>query len=364
MNKVEYESDSERSNEQLHLLKEGTSFRPDNYLYRVLQPDQDFLNEDSFSSYADTVSRVLNSGKKVVLSIGESSTTGWDTTIMPVNRQRKLEGLAPVSAFFRYRSFTDMLRDRVGDDYEVLNAGIPGHTVLSGVRRFKLLRDALIRDGVRIHFVVIHFGNNDCLWEGNFRDRFHLAPISRMPSILERQRLKLFPRKENRIVLRTSVPDFGRYNAQLVRLSRKISAIPILIKPEIPLYWEPGRRHVDFDFEALAKLPGASLVMAKLEEASKLWATAIAKPYSASKIKMLQDAAELDFVIPRIKSAYVEELRRVAYSSATTLVETPVKRDADEDIYFLDYCHPREIINTQIAEQIEAFIRLQESGLR
>lgn len=364
MSKTGYDAISESAGEELHLLKEGTSFRPHRYLYRVLQPDQDFLNQDGFSSYAETVKRVLGSGKKVVLSIGESSTSGWDTTITPINRQRKSQGLAPISAFFRYKNYTDLLRDRIGDDYEVLNAGIPGHTVLSGVRRFKLLRDALSRDGVRIDFVVIHFGNNDCLWEGNFRDRFHLAPIARMPSALEQQRLKLFPRQKSRIVLRTSAADFGRYNAQLVRLVRKINAIPILIKPEIPIYWSPGRRYVDFDFEARAKLPGGPLVMAKLDEARKLWSAAIAKPHSEGKIRMLQYAAELDFVVPRIKSAYVAELCRVADSTSTTLIQTPVRRDADEQLYFVDYCHPREIINTQIAEQIEAVIRLQESRTR
>jgi hypothetical protein len=184
-----------------------------------------------------------------------------------------------------------------------------------------------------------------------------------MPNTLEQQRLKLFPRQKNRIVLRTSVADFGRYNAQLVRLVRKVNAIPILIKPEIPLYWPPGKRYVDFDFEALAKLPGGELVMAKLDEAKKLWSAAFAKPYSASKIKMLQDAVELDFVIPRIKSAYVAELCRVADATSTTLVQTPIRRDADEQMYFVDYCHPREIINIQIAEQIEAAIRLQGSRI-
>ncbi len=86
MNKAEFESGSERSREQLHLLKEGTSFRPHRYLYRVLQPDQDFLNQDGFSSYADTVSRVLNSGKKVVLSIGNFPI--WELLANRVTKKR------------------------------------------------------------------------------------------------------------------------------------------------------------------------------------------------------------------------------------------------------------------------------------
>jgi hypothetical protein len=362
MNQTELDTRSAESGEELHLLKEGTSFRPHRYLYRVLQPNQDFLNADGFSSYADAVSRVLASGKKIVLSIGESSTSGWDTTITPINRQRKALGLTPISAFFRYKNYTDLLRDRIGSEFEVLNAGIPGHTVLSGIRRLKLLRDAFLRDGVRVDFVVAHFGNNDCLWESNLRDRFHLAPHPRIPIMLEQQRLRFFPRKRDRIVLRTSVEDFGRYNSQLVHLVRQMGAVPILIKPEIPLYWQPGRRYVDFDFEWLAKQPGGALVMAKLDEAKRLWSKAIAKPYSASKLRMLQDAAELDFVIPRLKQVYAAELCRVAALTHTTLVQTPVTRDADEQLYFVDYCHPREIINTQIAAQIEAAIHGPVSG--
>jgi len=79
----------EDRSEPKHLVTGGSSFRWNGYLYRLLQPGQDFLEEDGFSSYAETVQRTRQSGKPVVLSIGESSTSGWDTTVTPENRRRR-----------------------------------------------------------------------------------------------------------------------------------------------------------------------------------------------------------------------------------------------------------------------------------
>lgn len=344
----------------LHLLPEGTSFQQHPYLYRVLLPGQDFLEENGFSTYKDTVKRIKDSGKAVVLSLGESSTSGWDTTVTPLNRERKAQGLAPVSAFFRYRNYTDLLRECVGEQYEVVNAGIPGHTVLTGLRRLQLLRDAFDRDSLKIRHVVIHYGNNDCLWEGNFRDRWHLQPFRRIPWFIERRRRQLFLPKLNEIVLRTSLVDFTRYLKRLVKTTNDMGAQAILIRPEIPLYWRPGRRFVDLDFGQLARQPGGQKALASMDEARRLWESAINLPYSRHKIELLQAAAELDFIIPRIKHHYVAALEQVAAATDTPLVKTPVPRDADEQEYFVDYCHPRTIINNQIATQTAALIRRYE----
>jgi len=357
-NIVSSEDDTEK-----HLLTEGTSFRHDSYLYRVLLPGQDFLEYDGFSTYAETADRIRSSGKKVVLSIGESSTSGWDTTITPINRERKAKDLLPISAFFRYKNFTDLLRDKIGDDYEVLNAGIPGHSVLSGVRRLNQLQSRFKRDGISVNFVVIHFGNNDCLWEGNLQDRVHLMKHIRSPIFFEHIRRYFHPIRSDRIVLRTnSAADFGKYNKQLIRLARKIGAPPIIVQPEIPIYWKPGSRYVDYDFDQIALLAGGAFALAELDKARKLWESAIELPYSPNKIKQLKAAVEHDFIIPRIKHDYVAELQRVARDTKTPLIQTPIPRNEDEKIYFLDYCHPRKIINTRIADQISTHISALEKS--
>jgi len=226
----------EDQSEPQHLVTGGSSFRWNGYLYRLLQPGQDFLEEDGFSSYAETLKRIRQSGKPVILSIGESSTSGWDTPVTPENRRRKAAGLDPVSAFFRYPNFTDLVRRPIGDRFEVINAGIPGHTVLSGIRRLRLLAERFRRDGIGISYVLIHFGNNDCLWENNFQDRYHLYAHPHSPPWFERWRRRLRPIRQRGIVLRTAERDFGRYFRRIVRVCRRLGAPPIIVQPEIPLY--------------------------------------------------------------------------------------------------------------------------------
>ncbi len=339
-----------------HLVPEGSSFRWHGYLYRVLQPGQDFLEADGFSSYAATVERIRSSGKPVILSVGESSTSGWDTTVTPENRSRKAQGLAPISAFFRYRNYTDMVREKIGDRFEVVNAGIPGHTVLSGIRRLQLLSNAFRKDGIRFDYVLIHFGNNDCLWENNFQDRYHLYAHPRSSGRLEYWRRKLHPVRKDGIVLRTAASDFGRYFRKLISMTRKLGAPAIIVQPEIPLYWKPGTRYVEFDYDAMALQPGGREAIASMYRAREIWEAAISQPYSAAKVAQLTAAAELDFIVPRIKQGHLAELQKAATSTGTPLVQTPIPRDEDEKNYFVDYCHPREIINERIATQIVGHI--------
>ena len=350
------------ADEPKHLVAGGSSFRWNGYLYRLLQPGQDFLEEDGFSSYAETVARIRTSGKPVILSIGESSTSGWDTTVTPENRRRKAAGLDPVSAFFRYPNYTDLVRRSLGDRFEVINAGIPGHTVLSGIRRLQQLAARFARDGIAIRYVLIHFGNNDCLWENNFQDRYHLYLHPKSPPWLERLRRQLHPIRQSGIVLRTSSRDFGRYFRQIVGVCRRIGAPAVIVQPEIPVYWEPGTRYVEFDYDAMAEKPGGREAIASMHEAKKLWRSVIDEPWSEQKLSTLLQATELDFIIPRIKQAHLRELQSAADATGTPLVQTPIPRNDDEKKYFVDYCHPRDIINEQIAAQIAGCIDGFERG--
>ncbi|MBT8422107.1 MAG: hypothetical protein KJP03_03220 [Gammaproteobacteria bacterium] len=355
------DQDNEHEDAELaHLVPEGSSFRYHGYLFRVLQEGQDFLQENGFSSYAETVANVRASGKPVILSIGESSTSGWDTTVTPENRRRKAQGLAPISAFFRYKNYTDSVRDLLGDQFAVLNAGIPGHTVLSGVRRFRHLAGQLRDDGLHIAYVIVHFGNNDCMWENNLQDRYHLHVHPKSPHWFERLRRRIYPIRQTGMHIRMAANDFGRYYRQLIEHARSMNVPAFIVQPEIPLYWKPGSRYVDYDFDELRKQPGGREALDELTIARELWQSVIDAPYSAEKIATLYKAAEHDFIVPRIKRAHLHELQQVAQTTRTPLIQTPVPRDEDEKNYFVDFCHPREIINTQIAAQVAALIRQHE----
>jgi len=347
-----------------HLLEQGTSFRPDHYLYRVLQPGQDFLEENGFKTYSQMVEKIRANGKRVILSVGESSTSGWDTSITSENRERKAKGLLPISAFFRYKNFTDMVRDKVGDEFEVVNAGIPGHTALSGIRRLKMLHTSFARDGIAVSYVLIHYGNNDNLWEGNLQDKKHLRLHPRSPATVEKFRNWRHKRVSDRMVLRSTVDDFGVYFLQMINYARKIGAPPIIVQPEIPIYWKPGSRFVDFDMEQMAAKLGAQEALANLADAVDIWESVIEQPYSEQKIQALEKAAELDFLLPRIKRPYLQELQRVAWATQTPLIQTPVPRDEDEANYFIDYCHPRENVNKRIASMIVDHMHTYEKKTR
>jgi lysophospholipase L1-like esterase len=337
-----------------HLIPHGSSFRPDPYLYRVLQPGQDFLDEDGFSSYDEAVARIRSNGKSVILSFGDSYTSGWDTRIAPLNRQRKARSLPLISSFFRYRTYTDYLRHKIGDRYEILNAAIPGHTALTGLRRFRILSQRLRHDGIRIAYTLSCFGANDSFWEGNFRDRWHLALHPRSPRQLEVLRRRLHHFTKDQVILRSTPQDYGRYTRQLIADARRIGAPAVLVEQQTTLYWEPGARFAPYDFDAMAKKPGGALALQRLEQARELWQAAIDMPYSDRKISALQAALDQDVLLPRIKSAYVDELRRVAAATQTPLVSVPMPRSVDEKQYFIDYAHPHTSVNEQIADRIVA----------
>jgi len=113
---------------------------------------------------------------------------------------------------------------------------------------------------------------------------------------------------------------------------------------------------VEFDYEAMAKQPGGCEAIASMQAAKELWRSVIHAPWSEQKLATLQQAAELDFIIPRIKQGHLAQLQSAATATDTPLVQTPIPRDEDEKKYFVDYCHPRDIINERIADQIVGFV--------
>jgi lysophospholipase L1-like esterase len=147
----------------------------------LLRPSQDFIGQNDFLTIEAVVAEIRATGKKVILNVGDSSTAGWDTRVTIENQARRKAGQPLLSAFFRYPTYSDLLRDEIGDRYVVLNAGIPGHTSINALRRLQYLLQQFASVGIRCDYVSIYIGNNDCQWENNVEDKSRLRSSLLLP---------------------------------------------------------------------------------------------------------------------------------------------------------------------------------------
>ncbi len=347
-----------------HRIEPGQSpFTNDPWYGRQLQPGQEFIGADGFWSLDDAVAEIQspeNEGKKLLLNIGDSSTAGWDTRVTVVNQKRRENKEPLILAFFQYPTYSDVLRERAGDSLIVLNAGIPGHTTLQGVRRQQKLLEALKERGITPDYVSIYFGNNDCQWENNVEDKYTLR--SRLPLFLDRRRIKNRDQDPERIHLRTNLRDFEANIRTLIRDARRYGATPIVILPETPLYWQPGYRFVADNFAVKDDAPAADKVNAALAKATELWEAQKDADWSPEKANALATASEMDFVIPRIKSPYRKMLESIARNTNSPLVRTTIPREKNDIEYFVDYCHPIGKANEFIADKLQQAITDCEDG--
>lgn len=322
-----------------HLIElDGSPFTYDPWRGRQFKEGQDFIGADDFISLDDAATEIKTTGKRVILNIGESCTAGWDTRVTLINKDRVERGERKILAFFQYATYSDVLRERVGDDYIVLNAGIPGHTTIHGVRRNQWLLQELKERGITPEFVSFYFGNNDCQWESNVQDRHTMR--SRLPLFLDRWRIKRVKPDPTHIRTRITQQEFGKHFSEMIADARRFGAKPILIRPEIPLYWKPGFPLLDDRFQNMLDAPAADLVQADIDKAMALWLEHLNKPWSSEKERALTEASELDVVVPRFKKAYREVLENVAEKTNTPMVRFSVPREENDIRYFVDYCHP------------------------
>ena len=344
-----------------HLIAHGKKpFTNDPWFGRQLLPGQDFIGEADFLSLDDAAAEIKASNKRVLLNIGDSSTAGWDTRVTAVNKQRLKKEEPLILAFFQYPNYSDVLRQQAGEQLIVLNAGIPGHTTLQGVRRNRKLLEGLKERGITPDYVSFYFGNNDCQWENNVEDKYLVR--SNLPLFLDKQRIKHRKPDFERIHLRTNLRDFEANVRMMLRDARHFGAIPMVILPETPIYWEPGFRFVADNFLIKDDSPGANMVNAALAKATKLWENAKDTDWSVQKAADLSKASELDFVIPRIKTAYRKVLESVARNANVPLVRTRIPREDNDIEYFVDYCHPIGDANVQIATKLQEMIKACDEG--
>lgn len=286
-------------------------------------PGRKLIGTQQFYSLEEIIESVRrNNYRKNILNIGDSSTSGWDSNKV---FKRNQDPLAP---FFNYKTYSDLLAETTCF-WNVINAGVPGYTSYQGKKYLSQLLRKLSKEGIRVDYVTIYFGNNDCTYN-QIEDKVSLD--GKVCS------------SENRGE-RVAVGDYERNLGDMIEIVKDYGAKPILIVPLAHYDWEPGIRSDKYrqeSLEALAQLNG-SYLQKELEEAREL--------YSAGRYK---EACEKDRLIPRLKQRYRKIIFRVAKKTGTEIIDIQDQiLLTDNAEYFADYCHPLEKVNKMILEKIE-----------
>jgi lysophospholipase L1-like esterase len=339
----------------------------------------DFVGEQHYISLQDVRAEAQTSKKKIVLNIGDSSTSGWDSDVVARNQRMEKElgsdfdknqALFPL---FNYKTYSDCLRDNIGGKFIVINAGIPTHTSLNGLRRLKELGKTFDDDGISIDYVTIYYGNNDSTCNANIEEK------NRNAGFFKKSLSKI--KDKNKIIPRTSLQDYIAIIESIVKYCHSKHMIPILILPVIPLYWEPARRvkreidiaydEIDEQIQSFHNQKVGKPVWNSYQESLQLWRRGneeYLRGNRQSALTLYHQARELDYMTPRIKYSYKVALDNIAKKMDVPLVKVVIPQEKDDgrsgEGYFCDYCHPIEPANRLIANEITKIISAYETGER
>ena len=302
---------------------------------------------------ADEISQdPMRKGKLFVLSIGDSSTSGWNSDVVVENAQRHSLGEPLRSPFQTYRTYSDILAE--APRLYVVNAGVPGFTSLQGSRYLERLLEEFDSLGIRIDVVTVYFGNNDSAWNGNIQDKYVLPSEG-----LRLQLLRIADQSTGsfRVVPRVSAADYTDHVTDMIQTCREAGADIVLVEPAIPKYWMPGLRATSLEDKVTEQY--ASLEGSKVQELLYEARDSYKKGCESAEASGLHEAEayfveaqEMDFIVPRIKRKHVSALQAVAEQEDVPLVSVAGKIPIDDRNFFLDYCHPIEPANEMIAEGI------------
>lgn len=292
-------------------------------------------------------------GRTVVLNLGDSSTSGWDSNVIVGNALRHRDGKPLKSPFQNYPTYSDVLGRN--PSLYVINAGIPGFSSLQGRLYLTRLLSEFRRVGVRIDLITIYFGNNDSAWNGNVSDRYS---VPRGGSSFQLVRILDQATSRWRIVPRVRPEEYREHLGAMAQLGKQTGARVLFIQPVVPRAWPPGLRATGLEAEVQAQLErvASQEVGRRLRHAQVLYAqgNALLHDVNGEQAKVLLDEAlENDFLVPRIKIAYATVLQDVARNEGVDVVSVAGQLPVDDSRYFIDYCHPIEPANVLIAAGIE-----------
>ncbi len=316
--------------------------------------DNSFIGvyKKDFVDFKTIVKEAKTSGKPIILNLGDSSTSGWNSDVITENRGRQKMRLPILSPFYTYPTYSDLLAE--GSDYYVINAGVPGYGSLQGLRYLNRILDGLAEFGMMPYCVTIYFGNNDSAWNGNIEDKYQIADAKARFYLVA-----LMKRVMNRMVIvtRSSPSDYEDNLIEMVQLCRFRGIAPILIEPAIPKFWHPGLRGRGMLNEVndfLAKTEMYAVTIA-LKRAMRIYQKGV-DAYHTGEIDIAErdftSAQNLDFLVPRIKPDHREKFRAVADKLKVPFVSVQSNIPLDDREYFIDYCHPVEPANRMIARAL------------
>lgn len=319
-------------------------FVPDPFLGHTMPPGKDFIGEKEYIDLEELIDNIKSKKKQkqIILNIGDSSTSGWDSNIVTQNRKRIEQGLPLLPAFFQYKTYSDYLREIVGHEFLVINAGVPAHTSLQGSRRLKLLLKRFKKEKISIKYVTAYYGNNDSVWDHNRQDNEWVG---------QKKTKKASRNKNESIITRVSVSDYKKNMNEIISTCRNFNTNVLIIKPLTPLYWKPGTRVLNENLPR-NNYPGSAKIYPLLDEALILWEKALKHDYSELKLTILQLVQEKDYIVPRIKKDHLTILNKLVQEKNISYIDIELDRSVDDIRYFIDYCHPIANANKLIANNI------------
>lgn len=322
---------------------EESVFKPDPIIGHTLQEGKDFLGEKKFLSFAEVIQELKITKRKIILNMGDSSTSGWDSYVITENRKRRKQGKKPRLPFFQYKTYSDYIR-RISPFFYVINAGVPAHTSLQGKLHLKRIIQLFKKERIFIDYATLYYGNNDCAWNLNREDKAWLEP-----SIIHT--IKKLLTTKNKMITRVRQTDFEKNMQKMIDYCKKEKITPFLIIPPVPLYWKPGTR-VKNDELPKKTGPGAREAYTALQDSLNIWTKGRKEKNKMERKELLKRAKELDYIVPRIKQKYIAILQNIAQKNNTHLIEIDIQTSTTDNSYFIDYCHPSEKTNILLAQSI------------
>jgi lysophospholipase L1-like esterase len=317
----------------------------------------------------DEIISSLDSNRKIILNVGDSSTTGWDSDITTLNKlylNNALNGIGfrPMSPFFRYKTYSDLLAE---NGLSVINAGVPGYTSLIGKTQLGTLLSELKSRNVRVEYVTIYFGNNDSISAENNQDKYRFPNSGFHAEVFHFVETTLLRRWQN--IERVSVADYSSNMQGMIDMCREYDVKPILIRPVIPKYWHPGLRASGQETEVWKAMYSdkGSKRTRDLEKAIGFYerAKGLLEHGSEQEARaLLIQAQNMDYMVPRIKPEYVRALEKIARKNSIPFVDVQSQIPLDDRTYFKDYCHPIEPANELITREILQRLKMDSGELR